>query len=311
MRNADIPAQVKEQLPSAIINNQSDTINNLLTTWGSNWIDSELPNSNYQYLLSIAAVHANIELFTLLVNTEAYVDVQDKEGRTPLLHAVTQNKIQHVELLLAQGASLILHNRNHWTPLYVAANKNLMEIAQLLVTSENASAQMINYPNTAGGTALMIASMHGYIEMINLLLDNGADINHQDRINWNALMKAADKGHADVVARLLERGADYTITDNNGFNPLTLAAKAGHSATVEIILQLEDINVDALDQKNRTALFYAVQRKHLDVVRVLVDAGANINEADINHTSPLMLAEQNHDDEILEILNSPRAAMRF
>lgn len=311
MKTDKIPNPVIAQLPIALTNDQLPLINNLLTTFGSNWIDSEFPDDSLQYALSIAALHSSIEIFTLLINTGACVDVRDTAGRTPLINAITQNKIQHVELLLAQGANLILPSKTHWTPLYIAANKNYLEIAQLLVSSENASAEMINFPNTVGGTALMVASMQGYTEIINLLLDNGADINQQDHNKWNALMKAAHKGHADVVACLLDRGADYTLTDNNGCTPLIIAAKNGHSATVEILLPLKNSNVNAQDVEGNTALHYAIESNNTELASLLLARDADIHIQNRSNVSPLMLAESKNLDDMLQLLNPPGATIGF
>ncbi len=85
-----------------------------------------------------------------------------------------------------------------------------------------------------GATALTIASYFGYVEIVKVLLKNGAKPNITDRIGCTALMCASRNGYTEIVKLLLENGADPNIKDNIGLNALDRAMKEKHSECVRI-----------------------------------------------------------------------------
>lgn len=91
----------------------------------------------------------------------------------------------------------------------------------------------VNQTDDEGRTALIAASYMGHGEIVEHLLDNGAEINHQDADGRTALSVAAlcvpnSEGYAKVVNILLERGADVDHQDKDGMTPLLVAAFEGH-----------------------------------------------------------------------------------
>ena len=70
------------------------------------------------------------------------------------------------------------------------------------------------YCTQVGGTSLMVASMHGHLDIVKLLVQRQADINMRDLNQWNCLMKAADKGNTEVVIFLIQNGAEVAASDN-------------------------------------------------------------------------------------------------
>ena len=68
-----------------------------------------------------------------------------------------------------------------------------------------------------GWTPLYSAANKGYLEIVKLLIENGADINKSNNDGWTPLYSAADKGHLEVVKLLIENGADINKSNNNGW----------------------------------------------------------------------------------------------
>jgi ankyrin repeat protein len=146
-------------------------------------------------------------------------------------------------------------------------------------------------PDTAtpgGETALMTAARTGNVEAVTLLLDRGANVNAKDVVrSQTALMWAVTEGHAAIVKLLVTRGADVNartnITKPKGeYSP----ARAGGAAGNGIIRQRALPTADG----GMTPLLFAVRDGNVEMTRLLLELGANIEQPSGNHTSPLLIA---------------------
>jgi ankyrin repeat protein len=97
----------------------------------------------------------------------------------------------------------------------------------------------INARDKGGSTPLMRSALHGYIELLALLLGSGADVTLSDKTGKTALHYAAQEQHEDVVRRLLEAGADVNAQDIYGNSPLSNAVfySKGRGAVIKILRQ--------------------------------------------------------------------------
>ncbi len=92
----------------------------------------------------------------------------------------------------------------------------------------------INIKNDKGWTALMGASMNGHLEIVELLIEKGADVN-DNIIGTTVLMCASLNGHIEIVEFLIDNGADVNVRDSRGSNVLKYASKNGHEEIVRIL----------------------------------------------------------------------------
>lgn len=151
----------------------------------------------------------------------------------------------------AQGNSLLM---------LAAREGNLQTVAALLKYRPKVSVR-----NSAGDSALMMAVLRGETEVANLLLDAGAQINHD---GWTPLLYAAFEGRLGLVERLLERGADVQALAPNKSNALMLAARNGH---IDVVRRLLKTGI-SLDQKNDagfTAETWAQSNANTDIVELI------------------------------------------
>lgn len=130
--------------------------------------------------------------------------------------------------------------------------------------------------NEEGATPLMLAAYVGDLVKVKALLAAGADVNARDARGWSAISRAVhnaeqDRGFADVVQVLIEAGADIEATIGYGVRPLMLAAGYGETAVVEVLLRA-GADVLARNEGGYTALMMVKQKHYVDVVNLLHEA---------------------------------------
>jgi len=84
-------------------------------------------------------------------------------------------------------------------------------------------------------TALIIAAGKGRLEVVNLLLTRGADVNLSNRNGWTPLMAAVSSGNRVIASHLLEKGADPNSKHTYGWTPLKLASQKGKEDMVKLL----------------------------------------------------------------------------
>lgn len=154
-----------------------------------------------------------------------------------------------------------------------------------------------------GMTALVAATKANHVEAARILIEAGADVNAKDDIQDSAYLYAGARGHDEILLLTLENGADLTSTNRFGGTALIPASERGLLSTVEILL---DAGVDPnhINDLNWTALHEAIvlgdgSPVYVDVVRALLDGGADIGIPDGDGVLPIDLAEARGYDAIV------------
>ena len=139
-----------------------------------------------------------------------------------------------------------------------------------------------NARDASGTTLLMMAAGNGNLEVVKALLAASVDVNAVDERGWSALMKAVynaelDRGFPDVVQALIDAGANIEATIAYGVRPLMLAAGYGEAAVVEVLL---DAGADfrAKNDGGRTALVMVQDKHYVDVINLLHEAEQGAGE---------------------------------
>merc|ERR1712210_135727 len=144
---------------------------------------------------------------------------------------------------------------------------------------------------TNRNTALTLACFQGRHEVVSLLLDRKANVEHRAKTGLTPLMEAASGGFVDVGRVLLDKGADVNAppVPSSRDTALTIAADKGHCRFVELLLS-RGAQVDVRNKKGNSSLWLAANGGHLDVVQLLHSAGADIDSQDNRKVSCLMAA---------------------
>ena len=171
-----------------------------------------------------------------------------------------------------------------------------------------------------GKTALLMAARNGHLDIVKLLIENHAAIEKETKafrnINDNGetpLMAAAERGHLEIVKLLHQKGAKLDRRGNIQYETaLLVAAKNGQFEVVKYLAdQGANLEIPRLGSKQsiylsrmhgKTALHYAVDIKHKEMITYLVKKGADINKPKSDEYTPLMTALFEGDRDIFNLL---------
>ncbi|XP_034715104.1 kinase D-interacting substrate of 220 kDa B isoform X1 [Etheostoma cragini] len=187
---------------------------------------------------------------------------------------------------------------NGQTPLMVAAEQGNLEIVQELIQR----GANVNLDDIDCWTALISAAKEGHIEVVRELLENKANLEHRDMGGWTALMWAAYKGCTDVVQLLLEKEANPNITGQYSVYPIIWAAGRGHAEIVHLLLQ-HGAKVNCSDKYGTTPLIWAARKGHYDSVMHLLANGADVDQEGANSMTALIVGVKGgYTDVVKELL---------
>ncbi|KAL2063410.1 hypothetical protein VTL71DRAFT_5215 [Oculimacula yallundae] len=251
----------------------------------------------------------NIGIVHLLLEHGANPETADKKGRTALMTAAWMNFWHILNSLIVRGADVnakdargrnVLHNLGadkqcNWgdsvielilkeniyidgeggqdslgrTPLHWACATGKTHLAELLLTRSRLPRASVHAVEFRGKTSLHLAAAHDWIDIVELLLENGADIAAKSDGGWTPLHNACEVGFEKIVRTLVEAGSDVNAKLLTGITPLHLAAQGGHVGVVKYLLGQKDIKKAARDSFGSTPFLRAAQNRHKDIVNLL------------------------------------------
>jgi ankyrin repeat protein len=235
--------------------------------------------------------------------------------RPPMVDAAKNNDKAAVRDLIAKKADVNAPDADNSTALHWAAYRDNVELADVLL---KAGAKP-NAANDLGVTPLWPASENGSAAMVKRLLEAGANPNLALLSGETPLMVAARSGYPDVVELLLNKGANPNAHGTRGQTALMWAASQKHPAVVKVLLAhhadlklKSDTWTDvmavpphgylgynkAVPHGAETALMFAARNGDLESAKLLVAAGANVNDTDAWGVSALVLAEHSGFTEL-------------
>jgi ankyrin repeat protein len=219
------------------------------------------------------------------------VRAADGDGSTPLHWACHRNDAAEVDRLIRSGADVNAATDLGVTPLWVASHNGSGEIvARLLGAGANPNAAL-----ASGETPLMVAARSGYADIVERLLAKRANPDSRATRGQTALMWAASQKHAKVVRLLVAAGADIHARSES-WSQMMAVPPHGYPGNNKMVPHGGD-----------TALMFAARSGDLDSARILVEAQANVNDADAWGVTATVMAAHSGFTELLEFLLSKGA----
>jgi len=237
-------------------------------------------------LLQAAARDGDTATLKSLLEGQADVNVARADGTTALAWAVYRNDAKAVELLIRSGSDVNAADDYRVTPLAIAcAGGNAALVQQLLEAGSDP-----NQAKVTGETPLMICANVGAVKAVRALLAQGADINAaENEENQTALMWAAAEKHPEVVQVLVESGADVHARSRVIPEPEPYVVEAPDDTNVFGSNYSPTVRFAEVSG-GFTALHFAAQQGDVDSARVLLEAGADVDSPHPEHGSPLNIA---------------------
>lgn len=252
--------------------------------------------------LQVAAKQGNLDEVKRLIAQGKNINAVDACGKTALHEAVSNDHLDVAKLLISKGADVDAKTVYGQTPLLFAAIGDRVTMAHLLV---NHGAN-VNSPDIEGRVPLHWAARKGPLSMVELLLEKGADINAREKHDETPLHWAAELGRLQVTEFLIAHGAD--INARPGGTPLYVALRGAaplqsRDQYVQVVKLLisKGADVTNADSRGETPLHIAASWRLLDVAKILIEKGANVN-ANGERGTPLHSASYMGGLEMVQLL---------
>ncbi|WP_133281738.1 ankyrin repeat domain-containing protein [Cardinium endosymbiont of Culicoides punctatus] len=220
-------------------------------------------------------------LIEKLLKYGAGVNETDNNKSNFLHEAIKQDNLLAVQLLLqykAADVNIVDNNGNSFC--HLGASIDNLEILKNLIQyiPEESRKNILNQINTEGEMLIHLATKKGYKSVVEILLQNEADVNATTQDGCTPLYLAAGSGNLEIVNLLLKHGADIHKKTKNNDTPLQVADRLGYRLVVEILIQkavkialIKDTDINAVVDTNGNTLFHwAVNYGDLKSVRALL-----------------------------------------
>ncbi|CEF65303.1 Inversin [Strongyloides ratti] len=295
-------------------NESEKTLKNLLT---NNVL--KMKDSQGRSLLMFACMSDKPKIANILLKKGLKLEEKDISERTLLHWAVKCNSIKIIKWLLQLPINenfILLKDIQGVTSIHIAATKSSSKILRLLLSvltkNENLLSKILDSQNRI---PLHYAASFGSIECVEEFMDESLNlpVSLRDVYGNTPLMLACGNNYASEVIRCLSNKKSVSVTSRNGYgmSPLHIGVLTNNINGVKILLQECKISTEIYDDDARTPLHYAAQNGRVEIVELLLEAGARYNAVDAYGATPAhyaaeiswpilqsLLIKNNHSDVI-------------
>ena len=245
--------------------------------------------------LTTALYAHNNEIAQWILNNYGY-------GDFGMIDMIQTFNVLAIAFAMENSFNLAKLDNDNLTPLISASLIGYSYVVEWLLEKHPTEVD-INARERVGLSALNYAAFGGHLDIIDYLIDKGADVNSKTNDNITPLLTACIMGHEKCVESLVVKGHSSLKQTEEHYTPLIFAAQNGNAEVVEYLLSLEpklDINETGIEGKS--PLHHAASHNYFSLVKLLVDNGANVNLADDLKETPLMASLFNFETDDAEFL---------
>ncbi|MEH7235428.1 ankyrin repeat domain-containing protein [Bacillus sp. JJ1562] len=184
-----------------------------------------------------AAEQGDVSKLQELIEAGVDINAVDEQERTAAMIATYANQPEVVKVLIEHGVNIDIQDNMKNNPFLYAGAEGYLEILRLTIEAGADNTLLNRY----GGTALIPASEHGYVDVVKELLENtDVDVNHINNLGWTALLEAiilsdGGKRQQEIIQLLIQHGADVNIPDSDDVTPMEHARSRGFKEIEEIL----------------------------------------------------------------------------
>ncbi|KAJ5726789.1 hypothetical protein N7493_005816 [Penicillium malachiteum] len=249
--------------------------------------DTSKRDVDYKDVLHLALTKGHLETVKAIVERQvgseqkSYLEVTGPDDQTPIMTAAWHGNFEIFQYLVSKGVDMTKVDAKERTLLHLAAEGGDLGIVKFIFENADQSKQssLMETENIDGDTALLSAADYGHLEIVQYLLNKGAEIKKTSHQDWNALCLAAKNGRIGVVKFLV---------DHTALGRECISEGTGHDGS--------------------TPLMLAVDNGKLDVTSYFIEKGADTTKTDLLGNTLLHLAARISNTDMLEVLfeNIPR-----
>jgi len=211
-------------------------------------VDITINNDGYT-ALHAAATASNPKMIEFLLDAGFDVNARDNNGTdwAPLHWAAEEGYAKAVKLLVKRGADIYSRNLEGFTPLHLVSRNGYLDLVEFFVIECNF--QNLDVPLPDGTTPLHLACMNQNKEVVELLVQKGANVHLSDKENKNSLHYAAKSAYSELIEFILAQGVDVLQKDIHGKSPSDYVPRACGNAIKQLEVAQKTGTVAESDQK--------------------------------------------------------------
>lgn len=251
------------------------------------------------YNLMIAASKGYTSEIIRLIRKGADINAETIEGATPLIFAVTNNRILAVITLLAYKPQLNNTTKNNETPLLISVKNGYFNVAEMLIR-EGADMEKADW---YGATPLHHAALNGSLKIVDMMIYYGASLDSKSEEGTTPLLAAIWAGNTDVADLLIQSGANPEISDNDGFTPFLLSSFYGDTLMMDILYK-KGANIYATNNAKHNALTISILTGNTYASEFLLKIGKNWAAPGNDALNPYTVAAKYQRKEMIGMLKS-------
>ena len=251
-----------------------------------NYRDPAKENAEQVLAMLKAAAEGNVQELQRYTDDKARVNARDGQRRTALMFASLNGQNDAARMLLSSGANVKLKDPRGFNALDYAAGRGHSETVRLLLQASGTKDEQ----NAMQYAQLMEASFAGDKNRLPQGKGNLSSVNDISPEDQTPLIVAAGNGSADLVQNLIERGADVNLRNSQRQTALHWAAWNNKPATLSALLA-KGAKIDATDLGGNTALMFAAQNGNQEAVSLLLAHGADTAMTDQRGSTAMTMAK--------------------